>query len=201
MFDKVIKAIKRPERIIPYFIFRIKQSRVKEVLRNGELFYQYQGELYPDYLNQGDACQFITEKALTFCRGNGIDIGADKWPLPGAIPIQNEPHLNAYRLDGYRDNSLDYVFSSHCLEHLERWEKALLLWISKLKPGGILFLYLPHESMKLWNPGEPWVGSCHKWKPKHEILIPFLTENGMDVMEYDSYRDKYWSFYIVCKRI
>ena len=201
MRNKIMKVIKHPDRIIPYIICRINQLRIAKVVKNGELFYKYKGTLYPDYLNHGNACQFIAEKALTYCKGKGIDVGADKWPLPGAVPIQDEPHMNAYNLNAFEDNSLDYVFSSHCLEHLHRWKEPLLLWVSKLKMGGILFLYLPHESMKLWNPRGPWIGDAHKWKPKYEILLPFLTSHGMDIIEHNPYRDKYWSFHVVAKRI
>ena len=201
MYNKIMKAIKQPKKIIPYIALRIKKLQVKSVVKDGELYYKYKGKLYPDYLNHGNACQFIADKALTYCKGNGIDIGASEWPLPGAIAIENNPNMNAYNLNSIADKSLDYVFSSHCLEHLDRWQQALLLWISKLKPGGILFIYLPHESMELWNPGGPWVGDNHVWKPKYEILLPFLSEHGVEVIEYNSERDKHYSFHIVCKRI
>lgn len=201
MYDKLIKAIKHPDKIISYLIFRIKQFQVKKVVKDGEPFYMYKGELYPDYLNNGNACQFIAEKALIHCKGKGIDVGADNWPLPGAIPVYDEPHQNAYKLYAFADNSLDYVFSSHCLEHLDQWEEALSLWISKLKTGGILFLYLPHESMKLWNPGGAWVGKGHKWKPTHEILLPFLSEHGIEIFESNSSMDEFWSFHMVGKRV
>ena len=53
---------------------------------------------------------------------------------------------------------LDYVFSSHCLEHLERIFDALSHWYDCLRDDGFLFLYLPHPDMRYWN-----VGHC----PKH----------------------------------
>jgi hypothetical protein len=108
-----MKAIKHPDRIVPHIISRTKQLQVTKVEENGELFYKYKDELYPDYLNHGNACQFISEKALSYCKGKGIDIGADKWPLPGAVPVRDEQHMNAYSLSAFTDNSLDYVFSSH----------------------------------------------------------------------------------------
>jgi len=201
MFNRLLTAIRHPHRIIPHIIFRIRLLQVSEVLVDGELFHRYKGERYPDYLNHGNACQFIAPKALAYCKGRGIDIGAGTWSLPGSIPIQDEPHMNAYKLDTFPDDSLDYVFSSHCLEHLDNWAEALSLWISKLRIGGILFLYLPHESMKLWNPRGPWVANTHRWKPRHEILLPFLSKRGMEIVEYNASRDPYWSFHIVAKRI
>jgi SAM-dependent methyltransferase len=164
------------------------------------VFHQYRGDIYPDYLNHGNAKSHISELATQWCRGSGIDIGADRWPLEGSTPIQNEADLNAYKLDAFADGSLDYVFSSHCLEHLQDWRAALQLWISKLKQGGILFLYLPHESMKLWHPCGPWVHSDHKWKPTLRVLIPFLQANGIEVVKSKDGPDSYWSFHIIGKR-
>ena len=201
MLEKIKKGIRHPEKIIPFIAYRIRRLFVKKLEIDGKLYYKYKGEMYPDYLSYGNACQFIAEKALTYCKGKGIDVGADIWPLPGAIPIQDAPDTNAYNLNIFEDSSLDYVFSSHCLEHLDRWQEALSLWITKLKLDGILFLYLPHESMKLWNPWGPWVGGGHKWQPTIEVLLPFLQEHGMKIIEYNSGHDTYWSFHIVCKRI
>ena len=149
----------------------------------------------------GNAVSHIKDYALKFCTGLGLDIGSKYWPLPGAHAVDNNPHENAYKLDSWNDKSLDFVFSSHCLEHLHKWQEAIKLWISKLKDGGILFLYLPHPSMTLWHPGSPWVGDDHVWSPSPEILIPFLSDHGMEILEFDPGPDGYFSFYIAAKRI
>lgn len=115
------------------------------------LLYEYQGSLYPDYLKRGNACRFISPVAAQFCIGRGYDIGANKWPLPGAIPWDISTGGDAMQIPE-PDGSLDFVFSSHCLEHLEDWRLALRHWISKVKPGGMVFLHLPHHSMKYWRP-------------------------------------------------
>lgn len=151
------------DRIANWILVRGKSATcVKRAVRNGQRGWVYHGHFYPEYLSHGNACSFIAEVALRYCVGRGVDIGADRWPLSGAEPIYNEVSRNAYNLNDYKDESLDYVFSSHCLEHLDRWPRALKLWISKLCRGGILFLYLPHESMELWNPGGPWLGLGHR---------------------------------------
>lgn len=171
------------------------------VIVEGKVYHKYRGELYPDYLHHGNAASFIQDFALKWCVGKGLDIGADRWPLPGSIAVQNEPGRNATTLGMYEDSSLDFVFSSHCLEHLENWQEALQLWIHKIKPGGILFLYLPHESMRLWNPGGAWVDTGHKWKPTLEILLPFLRERSIDIIEYNPDKDAYWSFHVVGRKM
>lgn len=200
VFNRLGKDVFNPKKLIPYYVWKVNCSLVKQVVLNGDVFYKYRGDLYPDYLNHGNAMSSITEFARKWCIGDGIDVGADQWPLKGATPIQDDPAQNAYKLDSFADASLDFVFSSHCLEHLDNWQTALRLWIRKLKAGGILFLYLPHNSMKLWHPNGPWVGSQHKWKPSIEVLIPFLIHNGIEIVDYNPGRDKYWSFHIVGRR-
>ena len=197
---KILKGLRHPAEILAHIRFLTDPERVRRVQRRGEWFYQYRGVLYPDYLNHGNAAEHIRDTARRYCQGRGIDIGADRWPFPGAIPVYNEPHQNAYRLDALADGSLDYVHSSHCLEHLDRWQDALRLWVRKLKPGGHLFLYLPHEDMKLWNPGSPWVRDGHKWQPTLAVLKPFLESLGLQVIEATAGHDDYWSFHVVAQK-
>ena len=197
---KAALALADPRRLTCYLRWQINRRFVREVTLPTGVHYAYRGDLYPDYLNHGDACSFIREKALRYCSGVGIDVGAGEWPLPGAIPVREEKHQNAYALDAFPDASLDFVFSSHCLEHLRHWDEALRLWIRKLKPGGRLFLYLPHESMKLWRRAGPWVGLRHEWIPSWEVLVPFLNRHGVEVVELDRGKDSYWSFFIAGSR-
>lgn len=194
------RALKHPDEIGSAIVCAYTRRQVKRVVENGGVFYEYRGERYPEYLHHGNAAGHILDTALRFCQGAGIDVGANEWPFPGATPIDDRLGENAYRLDRFADASLDYVFSSHCLEHLADWQTALRLWIGKLRPGGILFLYLPHESMLLWRPGGPWVGGAHKWSPTWETLVPFLEAEGMDVLECNRDRDAYWSFHLAARR-
>jgi len=198
---KVWKSLKNPALVLEHLRWRIGIALlVKRIRREGKLYHEYEGELYPDHLAHGNARSFIEERALQVCQGTGIDVGADRWPFPGAKPIRLLPHENAYQLDTIAGGSLDYIFSSHCLEHLEHWQDALRLWITKLKTGGVLFLYVPHQSMKLWNPGSPWVRGAHKWQPTHEVLVPFLKGHGMEVFDFNTGRDEYWSFHVAARR-
>ena len=96
----------------------------------------------------GNAVDHIKSKASGTAK-TGLDIGCKIWPLEGAVGIDNHPDENAYKLDRWADNSLDFIFSSHCLEHLDRWEDALTLWCQKIKKGGVIFGRLPHSSMEL----------------------------------------------------
>jgi len=144
--------------------------------------------------------KYISQTASKYCKGRGLDIGAGRRPFRrDTIPIDRGPDQHAHKLN-YEDKSLDYIFSSHTLEHLRRWKSALKLWIRKLKLEGILFLYLPHEDMFIWRPTNKYGRSFgHRWQPTKERICPFLEKNGMEIIE-ASERDKTWSFYIVARR-
>jgi len=100
------------------------------------------------------------ERVKKYCQGHGLDIGYGGDPIvPTAITVDlptpytkvGEAPLNlggdARNLYWFRDDCLDYVFSSHLLEDFEPKEtkKILREWLRVLKPGGFLVLYLPDE--------------------------------------------------------
>jgi SAM-dependent methyltransferase len=126
-----------------------------------DLIFEYRGVTYPSFIKHGNACQFITPIAQKFCKGEGLDVGAGPWPLPGATPVELRDGGDAMDLP---PGSFDYVFSSHCLEHLANPVAALEHWRSRLKPGGVLFLYLPHPDMQYWRP-QNCRKHLHAWRP------------------------------------
>lgn len=157
----------------------------------------YQGSFYPDYLTEGGASGAIFREATTFCTGKGVDVGAGLWPLPGAIPLDLERGPGAGRsLAKFPDGSLDYVFSSHCLEHIQDWRESLQEWTRKVRPGGTLFLYLPHPDCAIWHPGSPFVGDGHKWIPTPDVIKGAVRELGFRVVASDDGPDVMRSFYI-----
>ncbi len=161
----------------------------------------FEGKFYPDYLTMGGASHAIFPIALRFCRGRGIDVGAGFWPLPGATAVDSErgPGLS-HRLTDFPDHTLDYVFSSHCLEHIEDWRGALSGWIAKIKPGGMIFLYLPHPDCAIWRPGSPFVGDNHKWAPDPETVKRALRDMDCEIVDSDDGPDAMYSFFVcACK--
>lgn len=151
------------------------------------MIFEYKGNLYPEYIRNGNACRFITPIAQQFCVGNGVDVGPGKWPLPGAIPVDISNEHSAMALP---DGEFDYVFSSHCLEHLKDPVAAIEHWRERLKPGGVLFLYLPHPDMEYWLP-QNCRKHLHSWKPGdiRKLLIDLGFVNVIH-----SERDLAWSF-------
>lgn len=69
---------------------------------------------------------------------SGKDFGGNR-----VVEIKAE----ATDLSLFSDESMDGVFSSHCLEHVENYEGALREWWRVIKPGGHLTLYLPHADL------------------------------------------------------
>jgi SAM-dependent methyltransferase len=161
----------------------------------------YEGEFYPDYLTVGGNSFAIRRTALKYCTGEGLDIGAGYWPLPGSTPIDSEAGLGtANTIEDIPNNSQDYVFSSHCVEHILEWEKALDSWIAKVKPGGILFLYLPHPSCKLWHMSNPFMQNTHKWVPNPETISRAITERGLTIIDRDDGPDHFYSFFVCARK-
>ena len=54
----------------------------------------------------------------------------------------------------FADNSLDAVFSSHVLEHMVDMGQALAEWGRVIKPGGYIFMIVPHKERTFDNTRE-----------------------------------------------
>jgi len=175
-----------------YFLFGNLKSRIQN------FSYYRKSKLYPDYLKQGNMAEAVRFLAQKYCRGKGIDIGAGKWPLKGARPIENNQEENAYKINE-KNESLDFIFSSHVLEHLSDWQKTLKEWHRVLKLGGFLFLYLPHPSSEMWQTK---INRFHQWNLDIQILENFLTNNlKMEIKEKTYLPDGYLSFVIIAKKL
>lgn len=82
-----------------------------------------------------------------YCVGKGLDIGfGGDLILPDAQGWDFE-HGDAQYLKGLKDESFDYVYSSHTLEHVFDVETTLMNWYRVLKPNGYLILYIPHRDL------------------------------------------------------
>lgn len=82
-----------------------------------------------------------------YCQGKGLDIGYGGDPVSSNVRGWDFEHGDAQLLNGLDDNSFDFVYSSHLLEHLPDCELSLKNWWRVLKPGGYLLLYLPHRDL------------------------------------------------------
>jgi SAM-dependent methyltransferase len=158
------------------------------------MLYEYKGKLYPDYLKDGHAYRFILEAAAHYCRGAGYDVGAGGPTslLPGAVAI-DIINGNRHHATSLPEGKVDFVFSSHCLEHLDNPIAALEHWKSRLRAGGVLFLYLPHPDMEYWLPQNN-RKHLHSWYPKD---MQRLIEDLGFMRCLRSERDLNWSFAVI----
>ena len=142
-------------------------------------FINYNGVRYPAFQASGNAARFIMPVAVELCKGKGYDIGGNReeWCLPGSIHI--DPVINGKDGNDLPPELVDYIFSSHCLEHFNDWVAGLEHWVSRIKPGGILLLYLPDYSQEYWR---PWNNRKHKHVLNPYQIRDLLTHLGMEVI-------------------
>jgi len=82
-----------------------------------------------------------------YCQGQGLDIGYGGDPVVEGVVGWDFEHGDAHYLKGLDDETFDFVYSSHLLEHLPDIETAIVNWWRVLKKDGFLILYLPHRDL------------------------------------------------------
>ncbi len=155
-------------------------------------------QTYPAFQAQGNAAQFILPFAQKFCTGAGYDIGycKEEWKLPGAIGI-DKADGTGYDANNLPTVQVDYIFSSHCLEHVDDWVATLDHWLSRIKQGGTLFLYLPDYSQTYWR---PWNNRKHRHVLNATVITDYLKDRGCTKI-FSSGVDLNNSFAVVCEKV
>jgi len=139
---------------------------------------EFNGRRYPKFQAVAPASQFAMPYAKLVCKGKGYDIGPAKkaWGLSGAtlIDIEFPDEWHALNLP---EKNVDYIFSSHCLEHVDDWVATMEYWHECLRKGGVLFLYLPHYSQEYWR---PWNNRKHRHVLSPEIIEDYMRSRGYE---------------------
>ena len=138
----------------------------------------------PDFMNR-------------YFAGNGIDIGGKPDPL--ALYHELFPRMrsvrtwdwedgNAQHLAGVGDESLDFVHSSHCLEHLADPHEGLANWFRVLRPSGHMIVIVPDEDLyeqgvfpSTFNRDHKWTFTIHKpqsWSDRSINVLELLVALG-----------------------
>jgi len=158
---------------------------------------EYRGEKYPHFQTIGNASQFAIPFAQHFCMGKGYDIGCMKvdWSYPGSIAIDLD-FDDPWNANNLPEGQVDYIFSSHCLEHVPDWAGTLLYWTEKIRSGGVLFLYLPHYDQKYWR---PWNNRKHLHAFTPSLIVDFMKDSGYNDI-FHSERDLNHSFIVVGRK-
>lgn len=165
---------------------------------------EFKGKHYPLFQTNGNAARFCQPFALEVCKGMGLDVGCSKkgWAFPGSRPIDLSFD------DGYHATNLplthngglwDYITSSHMAEHfIGNLADMFDHWASRLKSGGVMFLYLPDYSQEYWR----WENNrkhIHTLTP--QIMKNYLHNNPTWNKWFVSGVDAYNSFTVMAERV
>lgn len=145
---------------------------------------------------QGNESAKIRWSLVPYTVGTGLDLGCGPWKaFPHFIGVDNGHHFGTAgadiavdtceKLPLFATDSMDFVFSSHLLEHIADWKGALSEWFRVIKPGGYLCLYVPDED-EYPKVGEPGANPDHKWNVNFDLIIEGMKACGnWDLVEYE----------------
>jgi len=198
--------------------------------------------------NRGVYLMFFPESKLAhkYCKGKGLEIGAaahNPFGLENCLFLANKEKFEFWRQseismcgkyiepDMYgdaeniplEDNTLDYILSSHVIEHVPNPIKAFMEWNRVLKNNGIIFMIFPkrdadpndvnrpvseiEDFINQYDHPQPLTDEkCHIWIFTLETminLIDYCNENynlGWNIIDYQETDDKCGNGHtIVCR--
>ncbi|MCH9835299.1 class I SAM-dependent methyltransferase, partial [bacterium] len=125
---------------------------------------------------------------VEYTNGVGLDLGCGhSKAFPHFIGVDNGHHWGTAGADIavktcedlsiFAGQSMDFVFSSHLLEHIQDTKVALKEWWRVLKVGGRLCLYLPHKDLYP-NCGQPGSNPDHKHDFMPDDIEGIMKELG-----------------------
>ncbi len=161
---------------------------------------------------EGNEAAKIRWELVEFTNGTGLDLGCGQFKaFPHFIGVDNGHHWGMKGVDVpvktcedlsiFAGHSMDFVFSSHLLEHIEDTAGALKEWWRVLRVGGYLILYLPHKEYYP-NVGQPGANPDHK----HDFLPADIVSHmeklsGWDLVRNEDRNDgREYSFFQVYKK-
>lgn len=137
---------------------------------------------------QGNEAAKIRWELVEYTRGRGLDLGCGQFKaFPHFTGVDNGHHWGMKGVDVHVDTcedlsifasqSMDFIFSSHLLEHIVNTKAALKEWMRVLKVGGRLVLYLPHKE-HYPNVGEKGANPDHKHDFMPDDIVEVMKEMG-----------------------
>ncbi len=157
--------------------FSVKKKELLPFRKHpAEIFCKYEGETSRSYARRKKEGFFDK-----YCSGDGLDIGYGSDPITSDCSGWDRQHGDAQYLDGIEDESFDYVYSSHCLEHMNDVRIALKNWFRVVRRGGYLLLAVPHRDLYEKKNSLP---SRWNFDHKHMFLIGKTeSPDTLDIVE------------------
>jgi ADP-heptose:LPS heptosyltransferase len=161
----------------------------------------------------------IKWEIVPWTRGRGLDLGCSVYKtFPHFIGVDNcidntifghniVPDVKVEtceKLDLFASGSMDFIFSSHMLEHIpyDKCEAALKEWWRLMKRDGYLVIYVPDED-EYPKVGEDGANPDHKWNVnKSKVMELMATIPSWDLIDYQKRNegDEY-SLYFVFRKV
>lgn len=124
----------------------------------------------------------------------GIDVGCgsdrifkfkDKMTRMRHVRCWDLPDGDGANLAGVPDYSVDFVHSSHSLEHMRYWENAIRNWLRVVKSGGYVIVCVPDWELYEHFTWPSKFNSDHKWAFTLDTTKahPFLVNLSKDTLE------------------
>lgn len=170
---------------------------------------------------QGDEAAKVKHRIVPYTRGAVLDmgcgpskafphfIGVDSCKDTELFGIQMKPDVVCDVSDPkaiyetFEPGSVDAIFSSHCLEHIDDWKTAVRAWWDIIKVDGHLVLYLPCRGVYP-SIGEPGANPDHK----HDFIPEDIPMGMLDIgLKFDVLvseirsEEREYSFLMVIKKL
>lgn len=108
-------------------------------------------------------------------KGKGIDIGCGNDPILDNVERFDIEDGDANQIEKYVKKRFDFVFSSHCLEHMKNPYHTIQQWWSLVKDNGYLYLIVPDEDLYEHGHFPSKYNTDHKW------TFSFLKQKNANV--------------------
>jgi SAM-dependent methyltransferase len=126
-----------------------------------------------------------------------LEIGY-KGGIDGAVPIVPQAigiDVDYPGYDGatlpFPDESQDAIYTSHCLEHISDYKRAIREWFRVLKPGGHLVIVVPHQYLFERRSQLP---SLSNFDHKRFYTPASLLREIEEALEFNSYRVRHLAY-------
>lgn len=117
-----------------------------------------------------------------FMSGKGLEIGFKGYENDETVPILESAtgiDLDFPGYDGktlpFADNSQDYIYNSHVLEHITDYRETIQEWFRVIKKGGFIVTVVPHQHLyekKVFLPSQ-WNGDHKRFYRPSDLIKEF----------------------------
>lgn len=113
-----------------------------------------------------------------YCTGKGLDICNGGDLITDNVCSWEIENGDAQYLTGVKNESFDYVYCSHGLEHMNKVRVALKNWFRVVKKGGYLIVAIPHRDLYEKKKALP-----SRWNTDHRHMFLIGKEEAPDTLD------------------